>query len=412
MRISLTLLRGLARRRLLLAVLASFVLWTACYLARKSHPFGGISDGVFTDHFSHMNTTRLFPSVGIGIWTSPIRSHGRPLSPQEKAALPEDVKPAAFPNGEVYFVPGWPEDKPLISGWSHLPRLHPPGDLVLTGPVALLYHYTRLSFSGANRLLIVVFLGYAHISLYFLGRAWLKRPEGAGYISTLAQLVVYFELVHWSLEGFYEGAVVAPLVLCAGWIHERKPVHAILAYCVAANIHFRAFFFAPWVIYAALIVVREKHWRSWRLAHWVMLAAAAALTFTSLGVFHLLWPTLKSLPLHRNSISLSGPTIDHGALLAYGIVAVITCAGFFYTRSYLDIAVLGWVTFMLISLREMYAWDITTLLAWTGASVPRAATPRLLIVRDVRTFFILFVAAFLFGNSMMPSWLTLFSRAH
>ena len=137
----------------LIVTITSLVLWSAWELGRpETHPYGDLSRGSFTDHFSHLTTTRLFPRVGIDIWRKPTRDFGHRLTDAETRELPADI-PAKGNNREVFAVDGWPIEKPLVASWTHLPRLHPPGDLMLIAPVALAYSFTSLSFTAANRLL-------------------------------------------------------------------------------------------------------------------------------------------------------------------------------------------------------------------------------------------------------------------
>src|SRR5206468_1945585 len=117
----------------------------------------------------HMNTGRMFMRVGVDIWRRPLRDNGRPLTDAERAALPADLRHDRLLSHARTFD-GWPSDKPFLSSWSFRPRLHPPGDMLLTAPVALLYSYTSLSFSDANLLLILLFLVYVHVPVYLVLR--------------------------------------------------------------------------------------------------------------------------------------------------------------------------------------------------------------------------------------------------
>ncbi|MEO8874068.1 MAG: hypothetical protein ABI461_00655 [Polyangiaceae bacterium] len=239
----------------------SFVFWASFVMLRAQHPYADLSRGKFTDHFSHMNTTRLFPRVGLDLYRRPIRAHGHALSRSEQLALPPDI-PARPNNCEVWGVDGWPKDKPLVASWTHRPRMHPPGDLLLLAPAALAYHFTSLSFSGANKFIILLFLLYAHAALYVVFDGAFNAKNGFK-IGILPTLFIYGEVIHWTLEGFYEAAVIAPLVLCARFVISKKYLPAIALFCAAVFIHFRSLFFAPWVVLAALMIVREHAWKSW-----------------------------------------------------------------------------------------------------------------------------------------------------
>lgn len=387
----------------LIVTITSLCLWSAWELGRpQTHPYGDLSRGSFTDHFSHLTTTRLFPLVGINIWTKPTRDFGRPLTDAETRRLPPDI-PARGNNREVFAVDEWPIDKPLVASWTHLPRLHPPGDLVIIAPVALAYSVTSLSFTWANRLLILSFLICAHVSLFFYFQAWM-RPRRASAVGFLTMLVVYGEVIHWTLEGFYEAAILAPLFLCAKWIYERRMLAAVVAYVVAATIHFRAFFFAPWLLYAAFSVLSDGHWRTWRARDAAAAFIAGILGATSLFVFALAWPTLKAMPVTYSPLSFApGQPVPH-ALLAYVLVLGVVGAALVYARAWMDVAVLMWLTLMFVSLREAYEWDLITLLAWLGA--PLDSPPkRAALARDARLYFVLFCGAVLFRSTLAPVWI-------
>jgi hypothetical protein len=110
-----------------------------------------------------MSAARAFPLVGDELWRQPASRLFRSLARRELARLPEDARAMGDP--DTRHVPGWPADKPYFQSWSNKPRLYPPGDLVLVAPVALAYHHTALSFSGATELLIVLFVFYGHVGL-------------------------------------------------------------------------------------------------------------------------------------------------------------------------------------------------------------------------------------------------------
>src|ERR1700758_5267618 len=67
------------------------------------HPFGDLSGGGFSDHFSHMNAARLFCRVGLDIWRRPIKSQLPEVTPEEKSRLPADLQdPEMYREVEVY----------------------------------------------------------------------------------------------------------------------------------------------------------------------------------------------------------------------------------------------------------------------------------------------------------------------
>jgi hypothetical protein len=381
--------------------LVSLLVWGGWELRNDCHPFRDLSCGKSTDHFSHMNTGRLFMKVGIDIWREPLNSHGRPLTDAERAALPADLQ-RANPADIGGTFDGWPADKPFVSSWSFNPRFHPPGDMVLTAPVALLYSFTDLSFSGANLLLILLFLGYAHIPIYLLLRGIGGRPRLAP-AGLLVAAFVYLTVVHWALDGFYESIAIAPLVLSALALVRDLGLQAIACFSHRAILHFRAVFFAPLALCGLYLVVKGRQWRAWTRRDHGLLAVTAALSVAVLGPFALLWPHLQDIPV-TTSISPSADGFSLLGVLPFVVVVVVGAAAFASARAWLDLAVLGWLTVMLLSLHEAYYWDMLTLLAWLMA--PHApAVRRIARVQDARIFVVLGISAFVFHTSLTPEWL-------
>lgn len=394
---------------------ASFIVWSGLYLLLgPTHPYGDLSNGNYTDHFSHMNTARLFTHAGTSIWTVPLQDSAVPLTPEQAAALPADLTPQAGQDYPAFTVPGWPADKPFVSSWSEYPRFHPPGDMVLTAPVALLYSFTDLSFSDANRLLILSFLALAHISVFVLLRSW--HPfDGMRPVGFLLLFLVYLELVHWSLEGFYEGAIIAPLVVSAHYLARQKGLQAIAMYTLAAVLHFRAYFFAPLAIYGAYLVIRHRQWRTWSRREMDLAGVSAVLATISLGVFVLIAPWLREVDSH-NPVGVTVADPDMAAIATLLLVVAIVAAVFAYTRSWLDLTLLGWLTITCVMLQQTWWWDVLSVLAWlampiSSSTLGRLSTgTRLALVRDARIVAVVFIGAFVFGNTSLlnPAWLQSF----
>src|SRR4051812_34116403 len=116
------------RRALLAAAisLAALLLWNG--LRTFTHPWGALSGGQYTDHFSHMNAARAFPRVGLDLWREPATALSRAPTEEERAAWPDDVHPGGRWKGTTTVVDGWPVTKPWVTSWGHKPRLYPPGD--------------------------------------------------------------------------------------------------------------------------------------------------------------------------------------------------------------------------------------------------------------------------------------------
>lgn len=396
----------LVRRRALILTVVSFIAWGSFSLARDAgHPYGDLLRGLRTDHFSHMNTARLFPHAGLDIWRKPLRDSVVPLTEEQKAALPADVKPALQGKGEVFTVPGWHPDKPFISSWSHNPRFHPPGNMILTAPVAVLYHYTKLSFTWANKLLILLFLVYAHIAIYFFLQAGLgfNRFKPMGFLIAFG---AYFEIIQRTLEGFYEAAVIVPLILCGRYLHQRRALPAILSFTVATNLHFRAFFFAPLFLWAIYMLINEEQWRDWKRREYVLAGLSAILGVISLGVFRFIWPFLRQMP-NSNPANITANPRNVAAVTTLIVATGIILAFFLYARAWSEAVLTAWLCIMFLLIREALPWDAVTLLAWFGLPIAAGASKQLALVRDIRIAALLFYSLFVFKTTTLlsPTWL-------
>jgi hypothetical protein len=79
-------------------------------------------------------------------------------------------------------------------------------------------------------------------------------------------------------------------------------------------VHFRVFFLAPWALYAAFLVVKDRAWRQWTRRAVPALVVAVGCATTSLYVFWLDLPSLRSSGVN-NLLLLSSPdpnvTMNH-----------------------------------------------------------------------------------------------------
>src|SRR5438105_12814524 len=99
-------------------------------------------------------------------------------------------------------------------------------------------------------------------------------------------------VLRWTMEGFYDSAMLVPLLLCWRYLGQRRGLAAGVAFCAAAFLHFRAYYYAPWAVAAAFIVVRDRQWRDWRGRDFAALAAGAVLGAASLVSYFLALPGL------------------------------------------------------------------------------------------------------------------------
>src|SRR4051812_46917425 len=102
------------RRRALAFTLASWTLWSIFAVVHaRAHAWADLDAGRFTDHFSHMNAARLFPRLGPEFWRKPAAELLPPLTAEEIAGLPDDVRQGGSYTGGLFRVDGWPAGKPV-----------------------------------------------------------------------------------------------------------------------------------------------------------------------------------------------------------------------------------------------------------------------------------------------------------
>ncbi len=385
----------------------SFAVWTTWYLLHaNAHPSGDLSQGAYTDHFSHMNAARLFPRVGLQIWQRPTRDLVVPLRPEEVSQLPSDLRPFAGPGGGVFRVPGWPLNKAFISSWTQYPRPYPPGDMVLVAPIAIAYHFSSLTFTQVNRILIIYFLLLAHISVFFvLLLFWPGEPRRI--IGPLGIFIAYSELIHWSLEGFYDVALLAPITLAAMLLKAKRNLAALVAYCASTFIHYRAFFFAPLSIYAAYSILKNGDWRRWRAREIIAIAVAVLLGGTSLYTFGLLRPWFSQVQI-TNPVRLAP---NNPALIEFVVVILIVALFLLSARAWFDTVMLFWMSIMWIQTPYTWYWYMLAMLPWLTMEMLDMKKPEAIpTVRSARLIFVIVVSILVCNYVPVPNWLQLVFR--
>ena len=388
---------GSARRKALLLTVISCLGWSLWNGFRKhDHPWGDLSKGVFTDHFSHMNAARVFPRMGRDIWRVPIVTRFRTLTSDELAATPSDVQEGGSLSGGVFHVPGWPQNKPLAIGWSGKTRMYPPGDMLLVAPIAALYHYTSLSLKGACRMLLGWFIVLAHAALFFFFLNVFENPRSG--LDWLVAFLVYSHVMYWTLEGFYDAVAIVPLMVCARYLGRRQGLPAGVAYCVGSLLHFRVFFHAPWALWSFGLMLRDRFWRKLRPWHYVAMAVAVACAAGSLFAFWLDWESLRNVQIHNPLRSAQTP---HDRALAWNFKVVVAVCGlaFLYSRAWLDLLSIAWLALVAFRLREFFYWHLLISTAWVAAPASRP------VVRAARLAFLLTTVAILFRDPFAPAWL-------
>lgn len=386
----------------LLVVAASFVLWAGLWLTRThASPYADLDRGTYTDHFSHVNAARAFARFGTAVWTQPAGSLGAPVPPEVRARLPRGAGTAGL---AVRHVEGWPADKPLTFSWGEYARIYPAGLFLLVAPVALAYHFTPLTFAGMNLACVVLFLFYLHLSFYLVLRHWWPQgpvtPSSArSPVRALAVLFVYSECIHWTLNGFYDASILGPLALSGVFLAQRRPIASVLAYCVAAALHFRAYFFAPLPLFALAVFVQDRGWRTLRGRDALALAAIAVLAVASLLPFSWVQDSLRRLPV-ENVVHFSRG-LDTPGMKAFALVVAVLAAVLLSARAWLDAAICLWMGSMLVRIPYGFNWYLLAPLAWLALPLSARHPGR---TADARALFVAFASMLVFWYPPSPFW--------
>lgn len=386
-------------KRALTVTLTSLLLWTGWNYGRDlCHPFADLSCGFFTDQFTHVTLTRIFTEVGAEIYLTPRGELAEPMTDAEKAVLPPDVQTFGDPRS----VEGWPRDKPFIATWTEIPSFYPPADLLLFAPASAIYSFTDISFTESNRLTIQLLLVYAHVSIYLILVASMARtrthPE-----RILAIVFAYAMVIHWTLEGFYDGAWIAPLVLTPVFLVKRDPVPALLTFSMGAFAHFRSLFYLPWAAEGAYRFVADHQWRPWTKRKAIALGATGVMGAASLATFLVV---LNAMTSHRmtNQFNPRFDVFDLSSLLSLLVILLPGCAVFAYQRVWRELIMLLWVGGLIVMLPEINQWEAIALVPWMLAPVDELDT-RGSVVEATRVATVILVIGIVFPQSIQVEWI-------
>ncbi len=374
--------------------------WTF-YLANqpRAHLLGDLSRGWYSDHCSHMGAARALVFGGVNLWATPIRDALPKLTLEESSRLPVDLQPfCAVARAECYRIEGAPA-KPVIANWSHLARPYPPGDVVAVLPVAVLYEWTALSFTQACHLLIWLFVLYAHLASYFFLRAAKSLKPHA----LVPSLLLFVAAVHWALEGFYDSVAIIPLALMATCVARQRWLSGLLAFSVACFFHYRSFIYGPWAIWMAWQLLAGGAWRSWRSREWTMAALTCCFAVASLGSFAVVSPALSSFPLDN---PLSSAAWNWNERMGLVTALVAATAMLLWSRSFLDVAVLLFIGWFVVSIRQAFAWHAVMLMPWLILREARLGEAQRALADTVKLLVVLLLGVIAFRENFIPSWVS------
>lgn len=260
----------LQRYRLLVA---SMALWTAVLV--RAPTANGALDDYYTDHVRHGTVSWLALSVGWRVYTD------------EYGALLDAEAPAA-----------------AHRHWERHTYLYPPGALLLFAPFGVAEHALGLPAQAVWLAGILLLLLLAHVATaLFASEARRLGPLASGLLVPL----VYLELVHWSLNGFYDAALVALGLLAVRALRTGDPARALLMVACAFFVHYRAVYLGVLALVAlGQVLPRVRSEPRIRLALLVagVLVAAGAATL-AVGVVNC-GPIPNS---NRMAFDRAGPTV-------------------------------------------------------------------------------------------------------
>jgi hypothetical protein len=256
---------------------------------------------------------------------------------------------------------------------------------------------------------LVLILACAHLGLFVLFESLLQAPESLRWHVLVPMYLGTNAILHWSLEGFYDVAIIAPLLLSWRALGQRRGLAAGAWFCTAAFLHFRAYYYAPWALAAALVVVRGRQWRFWRPLDWAAAGAGALLGAASLGSYFLALRGLLGFNVYLSPLAITKDHVDRPMLLLALAVALLALAAFAAARSWLDALMVPWLALVLTTVRQTMPWYMLALVPWLCA-LPRPGRPeRGPLVFDARIAVFLFLAVIhydpRFGLDAAPVWL-------
>lgn len=365
------------------AVLASFaVSLMISYIDHRRHAFGDLSHGSKSDHFTHMHAARLFPRFGFRLHRQPASSFLESLEHNDEklSRLSVDDRAQSIACGRgAWSVAG---ARPAYLNWSQLPRPYPPGDMLLFAPVAMLYEWTPISFAVTNWLLIVTCLIVAHVGLYLMWQTvhetWILSSAARWAICVLLAIPV----IWFSLDGFYDGVLIAPLVLTARWLHASKWTCAVLAFALAVFCHYRALVFAPYALVALVGVARSV--RVLSRADVARLLLAATLAAFAAYTFILVAPSLRDFPLTNPVHPAIGHPLATAAVVTFAMLAATLL---WRLQSPLDAAIAATIFGFLLAIRQVQIWHVVAIMPWIVAPLAKGTLsswwPRLIRAASV-----------------------------
>jgi hypothetical protein len=321
----------------------------------------------FSDHFSHFGHAELFLRYGFEIYRKPESAFC------SQRVSPDDLEFPRDSECDPSYTCQLPHARTLCINWQQYPVPYPPGLIVYSLPQALLYQYGRMSFHSVNAMTMIEYLAAAHVLFWVL----LGGVFQAGPVERLARAraspstswlrlglfsVVYLEVLRWTFAGFYDALPVACVLLGAHLLSLRRPADALLALSASLFLHYRAVWYAPLAVVAAVRAARQRaRGTGWKAALALTLVAPAAY-----GLY-LLYPALPTWP-DTNPVLWKSGALLRPATWSLLVPAVIAAAPLVRERSFILLAVMVCQLWIVMHAPQLLPWHSMFLLPMLGVA--------------------------------------------
>jgi hypothetical protein len=343
------------RRGEVVALLVSWSLWglLVFHVYRPSDGFLGNGDSI--SHFGH---AILFAHHGFDVYRHPGKEFCRDFNVPAAHAF---AKTNDLLDGDLCQTRGGEPARPFFLNWQDLPQPYPPGAILFAAPDAWLFTKVKASFRDISVFTRLKYLAAAHWLVWLIYRALLEvapRARGARrWLLAGGVALLYFEIIKWSLSGFYDPIAVGAVVLSVYYLSCRRGVDALLALSLGFFLHYRALWYAPIFAIALFQIGEARSWRRRPTIFAVKVALAAVLGGVSAYSFLLLYPALKDFPATNavffKRLTLSGQVTWDVLVPLFFIAAFVA-----HKRHWALFVTMAWQSFMLVQTPQIMQWHV------------------------------------------------------
>ncbi len=232
--------------RFLLAILL------VCFAARmvsifKTHRFVSLTEGC-ADHITHIYSGIAFWDNGFDVYKIKTQKLLNLYSGPDRDELIESM---SWNPNEVFARTNHPET-PLFIGWGMNPRSSPFGNYILHAPASIAVLYKIADPKTIYALMIFIYFIFTILAGIEISKQIFFINQKQGRFLFLTKLVIVFflivQLIHWSLEGFYDPVAIYLLIKSVRHYVDRKWDKSLLFFGLSWIIHFRTLWYLPLAI--------------------------------------------------------------------------------------------------------------------------------------------------------------------